>query len=235
MSLLNKQQIDILYQYCECKSVRYYDVQTELVDHLADAIEKLHSEKSALNFRELLSCVDAQFSENEFALIVKNKSSLIRKKYWRLYKEELIQFFTIPKIFLLISLYLLLFLLQDYIPKDFLFIGFYLPPFLYNFIQFILWKKKLKTNFGRNIYDSKLPLMSLKMLKWFTERIIILTLPVLLFVSFLPQIHLSWANMIGIKPFLFTYPLFAVIYMSVINIQFRVCWQIRKQYSEAFS
>jgi hypothetical protein len=37
---LNQEQIEALFRFCEKKSVRYYDLQVELVDHLAERIEE---------------------------------------------------------------------------------------------------------------------------------------------------------------------------------------------------
>ena len=40
MQKVNSNQIDRLYRFTREHFVEYYDVQTELVDHLASAIEK---------------------------------------------------------------------------------------------------------------------------------------------------------------------------------------------------
>jgi hypothetical protein len=43
MNIIDEGKLAHLYRYCRSRGVRYYDVQTELVDHLAEAIEKLGS------------------------------------------------------------------------------------------------------------------------------------------------------------------------------------------------
>jgi hypothetical protein len=228
--MLSEKEIEILYAYCETKGVRYYDVQAELVDHLADAIEKLQKQKPSLSFRELISEVDTQFAPDEFVMITKNKSVVIRKKYFNLYKEELFSFVRIPKLFLLILLYSLMFLFRDYTHD------FYLPilqtlPLLFA-LNFFIWKRRLKLDFGANIFDSRLSLISLRLVRWVTTRIIVIIyIPFAVLYTFL---HIKEYDQ---YPNFFTalYPLFIVAYMSAVNIQYKIRYQIIADYPEAFA
>jgi hypothetical protein len=209
--------------------VKYYDVQTELVDHLADAIEKLQTEHPSYSFRELLAKVDAQFAPDEFVMITKNKSTVIRKKYFSLYKEELFSFIKPPKIFLLALLLALMLFFQGY-THYFFQVVFQLLP-LYFSISFFVWKKRLNINFGYTIFDSRLPLISLQLIKWVTNRIII----VIYFSLFALYgfLHLRGFDM---QPgfFVSLYPILIVAFISAVNIQYRIRYQIMMDYSKAF-
>jgi len=50
--MLTKEQIDYLFEFCRMKGVACYDVQVELVDHLANAIEKEVAEHPDWSFAE---------------------------------------------------------------------------------------------------------------------------------------------------------------------------------------
>ena len=52
---LNPSQIDRLYTFTRQHYVEYYDLQTELVDHLAHAIEAEWEQNSQFSFEEVLN------------------------------------------------------------------------------------------------------------------------------------------------------------------------------------
>ena len=55
--MLTKEQIDYLFDFCRVNGVKPYDVQVELVDHLANGIEKELAELAGASCLSLfLSC-----------------------------------------------------------------------------------------------------------------------------------------------------------------------------------
>ncbi len=50
--MLKQEQINAITTYCESKGVEYYDVQLELVDHIADSIEHFREADPALSFSD---------------------------------------------------------------------------------------------------------------------------------------------------------------------------------------
>jgi len=58
---LTPKQIEDLHEYCYFRSVFYYDVQIELVDHLASSIEKLWETNPELPFEEAIYLVGEHF------------------------------------------------------------------------------------------------------------------------------------------------------------------------------
>ena len=229
--MLTDQQIEILHQYCECKGVSYYDVQTELVDHLADAIEKSQKKHPEFSFREHIAKVDAQFAPNEFALITKNKSKAIRRKYFSEFKEELYSYSRPPKILFLFFLYALLLSLNAY--SHYFYVILQLLP-LYLSINFMVWKKRLKILYGFHLFDSKKPLLSLKSIKWVYERIIITSyIPIILLSLYLRFKEFDRNSNFFFLPVL--YPIFIVAFISAVNIMYRIRFKIEKDYSKAFN
>lgn len=114
---LNKQQTNQLYLFTRQHFVEWYDLQSELVDHLANSIEDRWKENPKLTFEEALDLEFKKFGIFGFMDVVDERRRFLSKKYskiiWKHYKE----FFRLPKIILTVSsMYFLYFLsekLQD--------------------------------------------------------------------------------------------------------------------------
>ncbi|HSN08274.1 MAG TPA: hypothetical protein VLS85_04505 [Hanamia sp.] len=117
--MLSTKQIDQLFEFCKKHFVPYYDVQVELVDHLANAIEEQMSSNPNLSFQKALENVHQSFGVSGFAPLVAEKRKMAEKQgrslFWELFKKH----FGWPKI--------LLFLLI----VSFAFTLFSLNPFLF--------------------------------------------------------------------------------------------------------
>ena len=70
---LSKQQIDELFIFTEKKFVKWYDLQLELVDHLANKIEEELEQNPNTNLETALKKVYATFGIFGFARIVSEK------------------------------------------------------------------------------------------------------------------------------------------------------------------
>jgi len=129
---LTPEQIDNLFELCEFHNVYYYDVQLELVDHLASAIEQKWETDPELSFEEAVFRVCEQFGvdaffhssyesllppisgkknnrKSEFEAIVEAKEKELRRKYDRLQWKYFGEFFKLPKIILTIAITFALF------------------------------------------------------------------------------------------------------------------------------
>lgn len=110
---LTSEQIEQLYQFTKQHYVEWYDLQTELVDHLANDIEQIWIKKPHLTFDEAKLISFKKFGVFGFMNIVEKKQSALSKKYVKLIWNEFIQFFTIPKMIFTISYFLtLLFIIR---------------------------------------------------------------------------------------------------------------------------
>ncbi|TAG53141.1 MAG: hypothetical protein EAZ29_06000, partial [Runella slithyformis] len=102
---LTGDQIDALFDFVARKNVKYYDLQVELVDHLASEIERKQSEKPNIYFEQALQQVYEGFGVFGFEDFVSNahRQLLIkqRKKWWCYFKA----FWTLPKIFLSLAFF----------------------------------------------------------------------------------------------------------------------------------
>ena len=107
---LTTSQIDRLYTFTRQHYVEYYDLQTELVDHLANAIEAEWEKNPKLSFEEVLELEFKKFGVFGFMDVVEKRQAAMGKKYKLLVWKHFKEFFTIPKIILTASLVLGLFL-----------------------------------------------------------------------------------------------------------------------------
>ena len=107
--MLTTEQIQSLFTFCEKHFVKYYDVQVELVDHLANAVELELKTNPKISFEQALQKVHQSFGVMGFAPLVSEKAKMAetqsRSLFWKLFKEQ----FKWPKIILLILLTTILF------------------------------------------------------------------------------------------------------------------------------
>jgi hypothetical protein len=72
---LSKEEVNKLFKFVESKYVQYLDVQYEIVDHLASAIEEKQSKNSELSFEKALNKLYSEFPITGFAAFVSTKQS----------------------------------------------------------------------------------------------------------------------------------------------------------------
>ncbi len=106
---LSPRQVEDLFTFCREHYVYHYDLQLELVDHLASGIEQLWEEDPRLTYTEALWKVFGKFGIYGFAKVRKAKEKTLRKKYMRQQWQYIGEFYKLPKIILTIALSLALF------------------------------------------------------------------------------------------------------------------------------
>lgn len=93
---LTTAEIDKLYNFAENHGVAYYDLQSELADHLANAIEEQWEYSQNPDFNDALKASFASFGGNGFDEVVAERKKALGKRYEKLMKKYLRQFFTFP-------------------------------------------------------------------------------------------------------------------------------------------
>ena len=106
---LTKEQVQQLYKFTRQHYVEYYDVQTELVDHLANDIEQIWIEQPNLSFEQARDNSFKKFGVFGFMEVVEARQKALNKKYWKLVWVIFKQFFTIPQIAISSTIFLALF------------------------------------------------------------------------------------------------------------------------------
>jgi hypothetical protein len=112
---LSAAQIDHLYLFTRQHYVEYYDLQTELVDHLANAIELEWEINPTLSFETLLNKEFKKFGVFGFMDVVEEKQKAMNKIYNKLVWGHFKTFFKFPQIIgTLLSIFLLFQLMKSF-------------------------------------------------------------------------------------------------------------------------
>ena len=113
MKKLTQEQIDQLFVFTKKHYVEFYDVQVELVDHLANAIEAAWEVNPNLSFDETLQAEFKKFGIFGFTGLVEQKQNELHKYYNKMLWNEIKSFFTIPKIVLTALLFFLVYYILE--------------------------------------------------------------------------------------------------------------------------
>jgi hypothetical protein len=116
---ITPEEIDYLFRIIEQNGVKYYDVQMELVDHFASAVEKRWESYPNATFSEAFVWEYKKLKDLDFELIQTEKENALRIKYRRIEFTYIKDFFTWPKIFATVfttfTIYLLFSLFFNYL------------------------------------------------------------------------------------------------------------------------
>lgn len=105
MKKLSEQEINQLFDFTKKHFVDHYDVQVELVDHLANAIEMEWETNPAISFSDALDKEFKKFGIFGFSGLVEQKQSELIKYYNKILWTELLKFVSIPKIIITVFIY----------------------------------------------------------------------------------------------------------------------------------
>ena len=106
---LTEQNIQNLYKFTRQHYVYHYDVQTELVDHLANDIEQIWEESPNLSFEKARDTSFKKFGIFGFIDVIEAKQKQMSKKYWKIILRFAKEWFTMPKVVTTITVFLLFF------------------------------------------------------------------------------------------------------------------------------
>ena len=109
MAKVTKPQIQDLYKFTRQHFVEHYDVQTELVDHLANDIEQIWLEYPDLSYEEAKQKSFKKFGVFGFMDVVEQRQKTMSKRYMKIFWRYAKEWFSIPKIVITITLFLVLF------------------------------------------------------------------------------------------------------------------------------
>lgn len=226
---LTTQQIGQLYTFTRQHYVEWYDLQSELVDHLANAIETQWKENPELTFDEVLNKEFGKFGVFGFMGVVEEKQKFLGKKYRKLIWKYYADFFRLPKIIVtFLSMLLIYKLLIVFVgAKDIIFVlilllslGFFVRTF---------YKEKFETD--KNITNRK---------KWMFEYVslqnrnnVFIVLPSLLINSF--NLFFKESHFTTITAIIFSVSLVLLVLLIYIKIKIipqKVSEELAKTYSE---
>lgn len=140
---ITKEHIEKLYKFTRAHYVEHYDLQTELVDHLANGIEKRWERDSSLSFDDALNAEFKEFGIFGFSDIIDIHTSAMSKRYLKIIFRFMREYIKLPKIIGTICGVLLLFYFIRYVSYSEWVLGVaYFGFFLYLLILTYHEKKK---------------------------------------------------------------------------------------------
>ena len=119
---LTENQIDELYKFTREHYVYFYDVQSELVDHLANDIEKIWVDKPKLSFEDARDTSFKKFGIFGFMDVIDAKQKAMNKRYWKIILRFAKEWFTVPKIVITISVFFIFFMLLQIQYSEYIFL-----------------------------------------------------------------------------------------------------------------
>jgi hypothetical protein len=115
---LSDPQVEQLFAFTLKKSVRYYDLQVELVDHLASSIEEEMADDSNLSFDQALQKVYNRFGIFGFAKVVQEREAALLRSNRKIWLKAAGQFFNIPKVALTAAIFFAALFVGNYLPAE---------------------------------------------------------------------------------------------------------------------
>jgi hypothetical protein len=121
---LSEDQIQSLYSFTKKKGVQWYDLQLELVDHLACRIEEEMEHDRSLGFEAALERVYKGFGLFGFAKVVQEKHKQLQRMARKLWWQEVMVYVKWPKISLLLLVAFIMWKLPQHMDPTILMRGF---------------------------------------------------------------------------------------------------------------
>lgn len=110
---LSKQQLDLIKTFISKKGFVYADVQLEIIDHVANAIQDKLEGNSKLNFEEALHQVHASFGIFGFSVLEDSMISGMNKRYNRIFFNNFLSLFNYKYLLLIFLSISLIYALQN--------------------------------------------------------------------------------------------------------------------------
>lgn len=147
---LSKEQIQQLYIFTRQHFVEYFDVQTELVDHLANDIEQILTDKPTLSFEAAKMMSFKKFGVFGFMEVIEESSKALNKKYWKLVLEIFKNYFKLPQFLSVLLIFATIYTSFLFVPDHrwiYMFLGFGIAAFL--LVRLIQLQKIKKQRFKK--------------------------------------------------------------------------------------
>lgn len=146
MMKLTETQIQALYKFTRQHYVYHYDVQSELVDHLANDIEQIWVAEPHLSFEQARDKSFKKFGVFGFMDFIESKQKQMNKRYWKIIWRFMKEWFAIPKVILTLFIFISIFLLLRIPFADYIILGLLVCAMIVELIAVYKIRKKKKKN-----------------------------------------------------------------------------------------
>lgn len=100
--MISKEEYKYLFEYTARHYTKYYDVQIEVIDHLASSIDELRSEDPSKGFRVALNEAYKNLPGRDFAKVIVEKEKMLAKYWKKQMNEYLLKYLSWPLVLVLI-------------------------------------------------------------------------------------------------------------------------------------
>ncbi|EGV43057.1 hypothetical protein BZARG_1656 [Bizionia argentinensis JUB59] len=147
---LTKEHIDNLYAFTKKHFVEYYDLQTELVDHLANDIEVIMAENSKITFEEARDTSFKKFGVFGFMDVVEQRQKAMSKTYMKLLWNYAKDWFRLPQIIGTLAIFFLLYAIFSLQIGGYMFVGCYFVVCILLLVRTISLRKEIKSKLKKS-------------------------------------------------------------------------------------
>jgi hypothetical protein len=134
-----------LFEFCRNHFVNYYDVQIELVDHLATAIEEKWKTNPELPFNDVVNNTFKKLGIYGFSKIKGQKKRELKRKYNRLLWSYFTEFYRWPKLLMTFVLTFALFILFQLVENSLvIFYAYFSALIVFVVVYFFTWNRRFK-------------------------------------------------------------------------------------------
>ena len=144
MVKLSKHHINSLYQFTRQHYVIHYDLQTELVDHLANDIETIWESHPNLSFEQARDVSFKKFGIFGFMDVVSARQKAMSKRYFKLLWSFAKEWFTLPKLIKTSLCFAICYVVFSSIYGKYLAISAFTIIIILTFIKSFKFKKYIK-------------------------------------------------------------------------------------------
>lgn len=141
---VSAEEVTELYLFTRKHFVEHYDVQSELVDHLANDIEQIWLEHPQLPFDKARDLSFKKFGVFGFMDVVEKKQKAMHKKYWKILWRFVKEWFTLPKFISTALIFMLYFSLFQIRYSMHILFGAFVVLAFYDLIRFAQNRRKNK-------------------------------------------------------------------------------------------
>ena len=120
---LTEHHINELYLFTWKHYVYHYDVQTELVDHLANDIERIWIASPKISFEEARDTSFKKFGVFGFMDVITAKQKQMNKRYWKIIWRFVKEWFTPPKLLITVSIFISVYILLQFPISSYFILG----------------------------------------------------------------------------------------------------------------
>ncbi len=228
MKQLSKAQIDSLFDFVKKHYVEWYDLQLELVDHLATDIENIMDKNPNISFEKARDIAFKKFGITGFYDVIEARKRAIHKHILRLLVKEMFSVVLSLKIIFFMGLWLLFYKFFINFPKINKYIFFTVLFFLliFSMITIIRYKFKMQKELKQK---NKIFLYESVLFNDLNLIFILLTQSLNVWVNTL-HINSVWATNHAVSIALLITFLYLFIYVGIFIVPDKIKQEYRKKY-----